>query len=230
MMTASNQSVIPPGTVPTTKANLTASCSTSIWGTPEVDRLICALDARDMGISAIINRVKRQFPALQNHVVTANMVEKRIRLLDQRVDIDYFKHGIGLASTSIETGLSGTRGTKHGLAIHQNNGEAWEAKSNSSGVGRSGDGVGSKKDSAHEYHLRKTAEQDVVGTFSGTATTERTRAAKLGLAIHGVQGVAKPLSRSRSGKQREFGNEYRMRNAVVNIPQGNGSNWENIKP
>lgn len=88
------------------------------WATPPVDRLMCALDARDLGTPEIIRRLKTQFPSLARLVITDKMVSTRTQLLDQRVDIDYFKYGIGLGSRSIEDGIGFTRGARHGAAIH----------------------------------------------------------------------------------------------------------------
>lgn len=96
------------------------------WATVPVDALICALDARNVGIPEIVRRVKKQFPALAPSAIPMQAVERRILILDQIVEIDYFKHGLGLGSKSIEHGVGATKAVKHGLAIHANAGEAWE--------------------------------------------------------------------------------------------------------
>jgi len=83
-----------------------------------VDRLICTLDARDLGVSEIIRRVKDQFPNLYSHIITAEMVDRRLRVLDQNVEIDYFKTGSGVTKGNVETGVGDARGVKLGLKIH----------------------------------------------------------------------------------------------------------------
>lgn len=102
----------------TDKDSASISSEPRPWATPSVDRLVCALDARDLGAAEIIHRVKTQFPELQPAIITANMVDNRILILDQRVELDYFKHGLGLGARSVENGIGGTRGARHGALIH----------------------------------------------------------------------------------------------------------------
>lgn len=96
------------------------------WSTPAVDALICALDARNVGIPEIVRRVKEQFPTLANSAIPFTAVEKRLLVLDQNVELDYFKHGLGLDSRTVDTGVGESRGIRHGLAIHHDAGEEWE--------------------------------------------------------------------------------------------------------
>lgn len=61
------------------------------WGSPPVDRFICALDACDLDPADAIQQIKLQFPKLANCIITENILVRRLMVLDQRLDIDYFK-------------------------------------------------------------------------------------------------------------------------------------------
>jgi len=93
-----------------------------------VDTLICALDARNVGIPEIVRRVKKQFPGLSNVALPTGVVENRILILDQICEVDYFKIGLGIGGREIEAGVGESGGVKHGLLIHGNHGEEWEEK------------------------------------------------------------------------------------------------------
>lgn len=89
------------------------------WGTPAVDTMMCTLDARNISIPEIVRRVKEEFPVLRACAIPYQAVEKRILILDQRVEVDYFKQGLGLNGRAINTGSGARRAIKHGLAIHR---------------------------------------------------------------------------------------------------------------
>jgi hypothetical protein len=59
------------------------------WGTAIVDRFICKLDA--VGTSDIVHQLKNRFPELSKYAIPAEVIEKRLQILDQRTDLDYFK-------------------------------------------------------------------------------------------------------------------------------------------
>ncbi|KAK5137110.1 hypothetical protein LTR08_001119 [Meristemomyces frigidus] len=74
------------------------------------DRAICVLDARNYPISTIVARVRRAFPWLQG-VLTTAMVDKRLRQLDQDIEIDYWR-----------VGLQGTKNALPGLTTRTDSG------------------------------------------------------------------------------------------------------------
>lgn len=77
------------------------------------DRAICVLDACDYPLSETIKKLRSAFPELAGSVITVKMVDKRLRMLDQNPEIDFFRIGLEhcLATddgTSDGTGLSCT--------------------------------------------------------------------------------------------------------------------------
>ncbi|OQO00065.1 hypothetical protein B0A48_14268 [Cryoendolithus antarcticus] len=68
--------------------------------TQQHDRAICVLDSRNYSPLAIVSKLRRVFPELIG-TLTPLMIEKRLRILDQNVDIDYWR--IGTASSTSET-------------------------------------------------------------------------------------------------------------------------------
>ncbi|KAK4990757.1 hypothetical protein LTR50_002293 [Elasticomyces elasticus] len=65
----------------------------SAWS-PVHDRAICVLDARDYTLTATVTKLRRAFPELHGVTLTPVMVEKRLRILDQIVEIDYWRMGL----------------------------------------------------------------------------------------------------------------------------------------
>jgi len=61
------------------------------WGTAGVDRLICSLDATNTPHVEIIQKVKKQYPELAKYAIPIEVLERRLEMLDQRTDNDYFK-------------------------------------------------------------------------------------------------------------------------------------------
>ncbi|TKA24113.1 hypothetical protein B0A50_06853 [Salinomyces thailandicus] len=57
------------------------------------DRAICVLDARNYPLQTIVTKVRRTFPQLRG-ILTPAMVDKRLRQLDQDVEIDYWRIGL----------------------------------------------------------------------------------------------------------------------------------------
>ncbi|OQN99547.1 hypothetical protein B0A48_14689 [Cryoendolithus antarcticus] len=68
--------------------------------TQQHDRAICVLDSRNYSPLAIVSKLRRVFPELIG-TLTPLMIEKRLRILDQNVEIDYWR--IGTASSTSET-------------------------------------------------------------------------------------------------------------------------------
>nr|OQO29141.1 hypothetical protein B0A51_02725 [Rachicladosporium sp. CCFEE 5018] len=68
--------------------------------TQQHDRAICVLDSRNYSPLAIVSKLRRVFPELIG-TLTPLMIEKRLRILDQKVEIDYWR--IGTASSTSET-------------------------------------------------------------------------------------------------------------------------------
>lgn len=62
--------------------------------TIECDRFVCRLDAEDVPLSRIVALVKKEFQPLKLVTLTPGMVDKRLRMLDQDVSIDYWKDGL----------------------------------------------------------------------------------------------------------------------------------------
>ncbi|GAB1726487.1 hypothetical protein NU195Hw_g2413t1 [Hortaea werneckii] len=61
------------------------------------DRAICVLDAKGYSLPTIVNHLRKSFPRdLRGSVLTPAMVDKRLRVLDQDVEIDYWRVGLGL--------------------------------------------------------------------------------------------------------------------------------------
>ena len=70
----------------------------SNW-TQQHDRAICALDAQNHDIFAIVARLNRDFPNLRGSL-TAEMIDKRLHQLDQNIEIDYWRAEGDITSTS----------------------------------------------------------------------------------------------------------------------------------
>lgn len=62
------------------------------------DRAICVLDARGYTLEQSISKLRRAFPELIGSVMTIMMIDKRLRILDQNPEIDYFKVGMKFSS------------------------------------------------------------------------------------------------------------------------------------
>ncbi|KAI7259814.1 hypothetical protein KC345_g10218, partial [Hortaea werneckii] len=61
------------------------------------DRAICVLDAKGYSLPTIVNHLRKSFPRdLRGSILTPAMVDKRLRVLDQDVEIDYWRVGLGL--------------------------------------------------------------------------------------------------------------------------------------
>lgn len=65
----------------------------SAWNC-EHDQYIASLDVQDYHLPAIVRRLKQRFPELQSECVTPGMVDKRLRILDLRVDWQGWKRAI----------------------------------------------------------------------------------------------------------------------------------------
>jgi len=72
---------------------LSVSPLPQFW-TIECDRFVCRLDAEDVPLSRIVALVKKEFQPLKLVTLTPGMVDKRLRMLDQDVSIDYWKDGL----------------------------------------------------------------------------------------------------------------------------------------
>lgn len=58
------------------------------------DRAICVLDACDYSLDATVKKMRSAFPELAGSVLTPIMIDKRLRTLDQNVDLDFFRIGL----------------------------------------------------------------------------------------------------------------------------------------
>ena len=54
------------------------------------DKAICLLDSRNYSHATIVAKLRRVFPELQG-TLTPLMVDKRLRILDQNVELDYWR-------------------------------------------------------------------------------------------------------------------------------------------
>ncbi|KAK4550566.1 hypothetical protein LTR36_000145 [Oleoguttula mirabilis] len=70
------------------------------------DRAICVLDARNYSLATIVAKIRRTFTEL-NGILTAGMIDKRLRQLDQDVEIDYWR--VGLQGTKNAVTASASR-------------------------------------------------------------------------------------------------------------------------
>lgn len=80
---------------------------------------MCVLDTCNYSLNAIVKKLRSAFPELARSPLTPIMVDKRLRVLDQNPDIDYFRTGLEHANreslekarrgkaTSTDTGPSG---------------------------------------------------------------------------------------------------------------------------
>lgn len=71
--------------------------------TQQHDRAICVLDARNYALPTIVAKIRRTFPGLRG-ILTPGMVDKRLRQLDQDVEIDYWRVGLQGASKTAAPG------------------------------------------------------------------------------------------------------------------------------
>ncbi|KAI4802535.1 hypothetical protein E4T45_11194 [Aureobasidium sp. EXF-8846] len=58
------------------------------------DHAMCVLDTCNYSLNAIVKKLRTAFPELSKAPLTPNMVDKRLRVLDQNPDIDYFRTGL----------------------------------------------------------------------------------------------------------------------------------------
>lgn len=58
--------------------------------TTQHDRAICLLDSRNYSHAAIVAKLRRVFPELRG-TLTPLMIDKRLRILDQNVELDYWR-------------------------------------------------------------------------------------------------------------------------------------------
>ncbi|TKX26147.1 hypothetical protein C1H76_1500 [Elsinoe australis] len=68
-----------------------------IW-TVAHDRAICVLDARNYTTEQSIRKLRRAFPELMGCFLSPFMVERRLQVLDQNPEIDYFRVGLDFKS------------------------------------------------------------------------------------------------------------------------------------
>ncbi|KAK8200644.1 hypothetical protein M8818_005959 [Zalaria obscura] len=82
------------------------------------DRAICILDVRDYSLSQCIKKLRRAFPELTGTQLTPVMIDKRLRQLDQDIEINYWRIGLkdlwendnasGNTSDALRSGASDT--------------------------------------------------------------------------------------------------------------------------
>ena len=58
--------------------------------TVQHDKAICSLDSRNYSHGTIVAKLRRAFPELQG-TLTPLMIDKRLRILDQNVELDYWR-------------------------------------------------------------------------------------------------------------------------------------------
>ncbi|PNS13894.1 hypothetical protein CAC42_1385 [Sphaceloma murrayae] len=78
-----------------------------IWTTAH-DRAICVLDARNYTTEQSIRKLRRAFPELSGCYLSTRMIERRLQVLDQNTDIDYFRVGLDFRSTKNQNSPSTT--------------------------------------------------------------------------------------------------------------------------
>ncbi|KAI4727952.1 hypothetical protein E4T49_04319 [Aureobasidium sp. EXF-10728] len=113
-----------------TSSNASTASGTTIYRFPPTpplpkewnsvhDHAMCVLDTCNYSLNAIVKKLRSAFPELSNAPLTPTMVDKRLRVLDQNPEIDYFRTGLEHANregvekarrgkaTSTDTGPSG---------------------------------------------------------------------------------------------------------------------------
>jgi phage-related minor tail protein len=75
---------------------------------PLHDRAICILDTRGYSHEDMVKKVKSNFVELQRKVLTPAMVDKQLRILDQRIEIPYWR--VGLATLKDDSQEDNKRG------------------------------------------------------------------------------------------------------------------------
>jgi hypothetical protein len=63
------------------------------------DKAICLLDSRNYSHATIVGKLRRVFPELQG-TLTPLMIDKRLRILDQNVELDYWRINYRAQSTT----------------------------------------------------------------------------------------------------------------------------------
>jgi hypothetical protein len=63
------------------------------------DKAICLLDSRNYSHATIVAKLRRVFPELQG-TLTPLMIDKRLRILDQNVELDYWRINYRAQSTT----------------------------------------------------------------------------------------------------------------------------------
>lgn len=58
------------------------------------DHAMCVLDTCNYSLDAIVKKLRTAFPELQDSPLTQTMVDKRLRVLDQNPEINYFRTGL----------------------------------------------------------------------------------------------------------------------------------------
>ena len=77
--------------------------------TTDHDRTLCYLDTYYTNVTKIIGKLKRKFPALEKERLTAEMIDVRLRLLDQDVEIDYWREALVRIDAASERETSRSR-------------------------------------------------------------------------------------------------------------------------
>lgn len=67
--------------------------------TVQHDKAICVLDSRNYSHAAIVAKLRRVFPELRG-TLTPLMIDKRLRILDQNVELDYWRINSRAIATS----------------------------------------------------------------------------------------------------------------------------------
>ena len=81
----------------------------------EHDRAICVLDARGYTPDESVRMMRRTFPELESCVVTPAMLERRLRTLDQIVEIDYWRIGLQMGDEQRTVACVGDGGAENEL-------------------------------------------------------------------------------------------------------------------
>ncbi|THZ07711.1 hypothetical protein D6C95_01894 [Aureobasidium pullulans] len=80
------------------------------------DHAMCVLDTCNYSLNAIIKKLRSAFPELAKSPLTQAMIDKRLRVLDQNPEIDYFRTGLD------HVNREGTEKARRGKAVSTDTG------------------------------------------------------------------------------------------------------------
>lgn len=209
------------------------------WATEAVDRLICSLDSAGAEPAEMIHMVKKRFPELAKYAISAYILEKRIQILDQRLDVDYFKMAPNQNDVADEYNLSpGTTTPQHqnGNSITKNISPGKEMQITESAK--------PSLDSTVDLDISKTPDSGTIGMALGDPGEERRLTMTTILSTMPetppdsvdaeAEGLLSAIEENREAE--ELGEDVTLHPDTVGAKHGlaihkdKGEAWETVKP